>query len=45
MTPEPSLERLRPLLRTILPALLYAAGLEMLVSRIVSPRDGPTGSR
>lgn len=40
MTTEPSLHRLRPLMRTILPALLYAAGLEMLLSRIVSPRDG-----
>ncbi len=40
MNPETSLERLRPLLRTILPALLYSAGLEMLLSRVVSPRDG-----
>lgn len=40
MTPEPFLDRLRPLLRTILPALLYAAGLEMLLGRVISPRDG-----
>jgi hypothetical protein len=40
MTSESSLERLRPLLRTILPALLYAAGMEMVLSRIVSPRHG-----
>lgn len=40
MTSEPSVDRLRPLLRTILPALLYAAGMEMVISRIISPRDG-----
>ncbi|MEE8384620.1 MAG: hypothetical protein V3S01_01725, partial [Dehalococcoidia bacterium] len=40
MTSESSVDRLRPFLRTILPALLYAAGMEMVLSRIISPRNG-----
>ncbi len=40
MTPESFVDRLRPFLRTILPALLYAAGMEMVISRLISPRNG-----
>lgn len=35
-----SVDRLRPLLRTILPALLYAASMEMVIGRIIAPRHG-----
>jgi hypothetical protein len=40
MTSETPLDRLRPLLRTLLPALLYAAGMEMVIGRLVAPRSG-----
>ncbi len=40
MTSEYFVDRLRPFLRTILPALLYAAGMEMVISRLISPRNG-----
>jgi len=39
MTSESSVHRLRPLMRTLLPALLYAAGMEMFISRLVSPHN------
>jgi hypothetical protein len=40
MSSEPSVDRLRPLLATLLPALLYAATLELLVGRVLAPRGG-----